>query len=237
MSLTPRGVELLPASLAIPESRLVVVGRYRGATRLDDVVVDPPPRDPTLEEIASLAARGSQEGALWLAGGEPTLRSDLPEIVRRVRERRPGILGLVTDGLALARPRAVEPLRKAGLSRVRVTLHSTTLDAHDWLVATQGAGRQAIRALRSCAAAGLAVEMETTVTRPTTPHLAQLCELAAHLGAAALHLRRLIARGPAAESFMALSPRLALLEPALEEVARVALRITRASSSELQEYS
>ncbi|MBW2527270.1 MAG: radical SAM protein, partial [Deltaproteobacteria bacterium] len=224
MSLTARGVELLPTSLGTPESRLVVTAERRAPSRLDDVVVDPTPPDPTLDELGSLARQASPGGAFWLAGGEPTVRSDLPEIVGRIRARRAGIVGLVTDGLALTRTEAVEPLRRAGLSRVRIALHAAIPEAHDWLTATPGAALRALRGIRTCSSAGLAVEIEAALTRPTTPHLAQLAELAAHVGAAALHLRRLSARGPAADELVSLCPRLALLEPALEEAARVALR-------------
>lgn len=58
-----------------------------------------------------------------LTGGEPTLRSDLVEIVRRIRTI-PGIedLALTTNGVLL--PALARPLRAAGLDRVNIHIDS-----------------------------------------------------------------------------------------------------------------
>lgn len=64
-----------------------------------------------------------------LTGGEPTLRSDLVEIVERIRAID-GVadLSMTTNGVLL--PRLAEPLRRAGLDRVNIhidTLHPARL--------------------------------------------------------------------------------------------------------------
>jgi cyclic pyranopterin phosphate synthase len=58
---------------------------------------------------------------LRLTGGEPLLRRELPELVRRL-VRVPGIVdvGMTTNGIAL--PRLARPLRDAGLGRLNVSL-------------------------------------------------------------------------------------------------------------------
>jgi len=60
-----------------------------------------------------------------LTGGEPTVRQDLPELVRMIAALRPGLdLSLTTNGIAL---RKMAPaLRDAGLRRINVSLD--TLD-------------------------------------------------------------------------------------------------------------
>ncbi len=57
-----------------------------------------------------------------LTGGEPLVRSDLPDIVRGVREAGVADISLTTNGIMLAA--AARDLRKAGLSRVNVSLDS-----------------------------------------------------------------------------------------------------------------
>ncbi len=121
--------------------------RLRGGPRLDDPELDPVPDDPSL---SALAALGGSARRTVIAGGEPTLRADLPEVLAAL----PGAT-LRTDGLALVSPRALRPLEDAGLAGVRVLLHAPEPAAHDWLVGIESAAKRAVRALQVAAEAGL----------------------------------------------------------------------------------
>jgi MoaA/NifB/PqqE/SkfB family radical SAM enzyme len=209
---------------ALGESRLVVTAQTRQTTRLDELTLSVPPSDPPIAELTRLAREAKAGAELWLVGGEPSLRADLPALVADLAEGRPGAIALCSDGLALAEPAAVTPLVQGGLKRVRLILHSPRPEAHDWLVKQPGAARRVIRGLRSCAAAGLAVELQATITRPTMSHLADLVELACHLGIGDLHLRRLVARGPAADHTLMLAARFALLERHLGDAVAAAAK-------------
>ena len=59
-----------------------------------------------------------------LTGGEPTLRSDVVEIVERLAALGPDEVAMTTNGILL--PRLAAPLARAGLSRVNI--HVDTLD-------------------------------------------------------------------------------------------------------------
>ncbi len=81
----------------------------------------------SFEEIARVArvAVGLGVTGVRLTGGEPTVRADLPLLVRGLRALGPTLdLSLTTNGLKLAA--MAGPLRAAGLSRVNVSLD--TLD-------------------------------------------------------------------------------------------------------------
>ena len=163
------------------------------------------------------AAAGAQE--LWLGGGEPALRPDLPALIEALRGPT---LGIETDGLALAAPGVAARLRDVGLTAARIALHSARSDAHDWLARQPGAARQVARAIRLARAAGLAVDGEVVVTRPTAPHLAETVAVLARLGARSVAVRRLRLRGGAARDPVALTPRLGLLADPLTQAARAA---------------
>jgi GTP 3',8-cyclase len=83
------------------------------------------PRDHllTFEEIARVANVGAQLGLqkIRLTGGEPTVRRDLPELVRMLRETS-GIreIAMTTNGALLETLAA--PLKTAGLDRVNISL-------------------------------------------------------------------------------------------------------------------
>lgn len=207
----------MPETPADPagERRLLTHGRARLPGRLDTRWNDEDLPLPPLPELLTLA--GDEPVVVW--GGEPTLRPDLPALLAGLT--RPT---LRTDGLALTRAPVVAHLAGVGLHAVRLPLHSGRRDANDWLVGRPGTTRAVVAAARSVVQAGLALELEVTLTRPTASHLDETIELAANLGARAVSLRRLERRGPAASAYVTLSPRLALMEPWLESAVRLGRR-------------
>ncbi|MBK9644806.1 MAG: radical SAM protein [Deltaproteobacteria bacterium] len=192
--------------------RLWIGGPRRGADRLDHDVHTP------AEAVEALISRLGERpvAAVTLVGGEPTLRADLPSLLRRLTSAGVGNLGMFTDGLALVSGEAAGSLVEAGLKRVRVELGAFQPEAHDWLVNQPGAQRRALKAIRACRAAGLSVEVEIPLTRPAVDHLPELVGLVLDLGASWVRVRRVTKAGPAARDFVALSPRLGLTQPALE---------------------
>src|SRR5919198_3433038 len=89
--------------------------------------------------------------ALKLTGGEPTVRADLPTLVRMLRERVPDVeMSMTTNGILL--DRLAEPLAAAGLDRVPVSCDSllrhrfaemTRRDALEKVLAGIGAAERA----------------------------------------------------------------------------------------------
>jgi len=81
----------------------------------------------TYEEIARFSRIALALGVtgIRLTGGEPTVRADLPVLVRMLADLRPGLdLSVTTNGLKL--PAMAAELRDAGLARVNISLD--TLD-------------------------------------------------------------------------------------------------------------
>ncbi|MCK6556767.1 radical SAM protein [Candidatus Binatia bacterium] len=177
---------------------------------------------PATEVLAAARAAAEQPGAFLLGGGEPLRRADLVELIAHLAPLRPFNLGLCTFGYGITAA-LVQRLRDAGLHRVHVPVHCARQDAHDWLVGQPGALRTALRAIRTCVAGGLPVTADIVLSRPAAPHLVETVEVLARLGVRAINLRRLAAGDTDAAGFVALSPRLGLLEPTLERAAAVAL--------------
>jgi cyclic pyranopterin phosphate synthase len=83
----------------------------------------------TYEEIARFTRVALDLGVtgVRLTGGEPTVRHDLPVLVRLLHALRPGLdLSLTTNGLKL--PAMADELRAAGLVRVNVSLDTLDRD-------------------------------------------------------------------------------------------------------------
>jgi cyclic pyranopterin phosphate synthase len=81
------------------------------------------------EEIIQVVQLAAQYGVreVRLTGGEPLVRTDLPELVRMIAQV-PGIedISLTTNGLLL--DRLAEPLARAGLKRINVSLDTLRPD-------------------------------------------------------------------------------------------------------------
>jgi MoaA/NifB/PqqE/SkfB family radical SAM enzyme len=81
-------------------------------------------REPPGEELADYApiARRFNPLVITFSGGEPLVRRDFPEVVRRVRAADPDVyLSLVTNGAVLTVERARE-LRAAGIDQLSISL-------------------------------------------------------------------------------------------------------------------
>ena len=194
-----------------------------GAPRSAGLLDEPSLPVRTLAELRGDLA-GLPPGGRWmLRGGEPTMRPDLLTVIRTVKAAGPNQLWMRTDGLALVSGPVCASLKRAGLSGVRIPLHSGRADAHDWLVGQPGAAKRVSRAIRAAAAAKLRVEVEITMTRSTTPYLEETAALALRLGASGLWLRRIRPRGPAAAQFITVSPRLGMLRGPVEAAVRTAV--------------
>jgi hypothetical protein len=169
--------------------------------------------DPKLDDIRS-SVQSSSAPLHWLSGAEPTLRADLPELIEQLSPL--STIGLDTDGLALHSATVTNGLVHRGLQRVRIGLHSSQSDAHDWLVGLPGAARRARRAIRTCVEAGLEVHGQIVISRPTTEHLPETIALLFRLGVRGIHLRRPYLSHSLDDRALSISPRLGLLEPWLE---------------------
>jgi uncharacterized radical SAM superfamily Fe-S cluster-containing enzyme len=119
-----------------------------------------PPTDPDLATVESwyrmlLVSNGPCN--VQLSGGEPTVRRDLPEIIRLGRELGFGFIQINTNGLRLAEdPAYAATLRAAGLSSVFLQFDGTESNIFEAL-----RGRpllaQKIAAIENCAANDIGV--------------------------------------------------------------------------------
>ena len=127
-----------------------------------------PVKEPSLADIGrqfdTLMAHGGPFN-IQLSGGEPTMRDDLPDIIRLGREKGFSFFQLNTNGLRLARePGYAEALKAAGLNTVFLQFDGVTDDVYTAL-----RGRELMKekeaALASCAAAGLGIVLVPVIAR------------------------------------------------------------------------
>jgi GTP 3',8-cyclase len=88
-----------------------------------------------------------------VTGGEPTVRADLPKLIRMLRGVAPAIdLSMTTNGVLL--DRLAEPLAEAGMDRVTVSLDSLLRHRFEEMTRRDGLDR-VLNGIRAAEAAGL----------------------------------------------------------------------------------
>jgi hypothetical protein len=102
-------------------------------------------------------------GNITLGGAEPTLRKDLPEIIRRLKEIGKPVV-LLTNGIRLSDSIYVKELRQAGLDRVLLSLSSLRdsfyeeMEGHHFL-------KRKLAALENLSDEGIITSISATITR------------------------------------------------------------------------
>jgi hypothetical protein len=113
--------------------------------------------------IARIVAARADDLPIILAGREPTLRDDLPELLAAARgaDRRP--VGLVTNARRAAYPPFAAALARAGVTGASVKLFAPTAAGHDAAAQVDGAHAQAVAGAVALATHGVAVEARVAV--------------------------------------------------------------------------
>ncbi|HZD58045.1 MAG TPA: radical SAM protein [Anaerolineales bacterium] len=127
-------------------------------------------------------------------GGEPTLRSDLPELIAHAEENGQ-ITGLNTNARRLSDSKFVHQLVDAGLDHVQITLESHDAAIHDHMVRAKGAWKQTVAGLQNALDTPLYVMTNTTLLRDNSPHLGETLDFLASLGVPTVGLNALIYSG------------------------------------------
>jgi MoaA/NifB/PqqE/SkfB family radical SAM enzyme len=134
--------------------------------------------------IDQLAASG--EMILAFSGGEPLLRPDWRELMRRA-VGRDLIVTVVTNGSQVD-DRTADDLAALGLQSVTVSLDSHRPEVHDRIRRLDGLHARALGAIRRLAGRGVRVVVNFTPIRDNRDDAPGVVELAYQLGAAAVSL-------------------------------------------------
>ncbi len=127
-------------------------------------------------------------------GGEATLRSDLPELIKHA-ESNGQITGLNTNARRLSDEKYVQKLVEAGLDHVQITVESYDEQIHDEMMQAKGAFRQTIAGLKNILQSHLYVMTNTTMLRTNVHTIPDTLDFLADLGVSTVGLNALIYSG------------------------------------------
>ncbi|GAB4570718.1 MAG: heme b synthase [Anaerolineae bacterium] len=153
------------------------------------------PQDLTTEEsfrmIDEIAAVGKP--VFVLSGGEPLFRPDIFEIARYATHA--GLpVALATNGTLIDDAIAAR-LKEAGVKRASISFDGADAATHDAFRGLPGSFDAAIRGMKALQAAGIPVQINTTIAKHNEKQLEGMLKLAKDMDAVALHLFLLVPVG------------------------------------------
>jgi len=123
-------------------------------------------------------------GVLILAfsGGEPTIRPDILQLIKRSSDR--GIFtAMATNALLFSSRKKVQEFKKAGLQFAQISLDGMDPETHDRFRGVPGAFKRTVKGIKNCVAEGLFVEIAATGTRFNMKEIPDMIDFAHRLGA------------------------------------------------------
>ena len=143
---------------------------------------------------------------LTFSGGEPLLRKDLYDAIKRADDN--GMLCTIASNGTLITSEVARELADAGIRRVEIGLDGAKAETHDFLRNKPGSFEATIEGIRNCADLGFD-ELATTMTMHSKNinELEETMDLAEKLGATRFYLNRLIPAGRGIEaSYLDVTP-------------------------------
>jgi MoaA/NifB/PqqE/SkfB family radical SAM enzyme len=128
-------------------------------------------RDEALQALVDGRARGAR--SLWLGGGEPTLRPDLPLLINAARKLGYESIKLQTNGMRLAYADYTHELARLGVTEVSFSVKGARRETHDRLTQTVGCYDLMMEGFRAASDAGLTIEADYLAYRTNAGELAK----------------------------------------------------------------
>lgn len=150
-------------------------------------------------------------------GGEPTLREDLPQLIRHAEET--GLVsGLVTNGRRLRDARYVDGLVEAGIDHIQITLESHRAEVHDRITGVPGSWEESVQGLKNAIATPIYTIVNITLNQYNAKDIAETIDFLHNLGLNQFACNSLIYSGKAPEVAGDFALNEADLEPLLTEI-------------------
>jgi radical SAM protein with 4Fe4S-binding SPASM domain len=136
---------------------------------------------------------------LTFTGGEPTLREDLPELLKYAQNK--GIVtGLITNGRKLKDITYVETLEKSGLDFVQITLESHKPKVHDKMTGEEGSWKETVVGIKNTVKSKIYVSTNTTLSKHNADDFLTTIEYIQEFGVNAFGCNSLIYSGKAPDA-------------------------------------
>ncbi|MDE1976742.1 MAG: radical SAM protein [Elusimicrobia bacterium] len=174
-----------------------------------------PAGDDILKTLQSAITKKNPAAAIAFVGGEPTLYDELPQWISQAKTLGADRVIIQTNGRRLAYQDFTAKLAEAGLDGMDVSLHGSTAAMHDYHTRVDSSWIQTLAGLKNAKNLGIKFGITAVITRSNFRNLPEIAELAAALGAAAIHFQEALPLGTAAQFAARVVPAEELVSPYL----------------------
>jgi len=169
-----------PNSISMPVLSEIAL-TYNCQNKCEFCYASSPYRGKTLHEMTTdetkLIIKKIKEEAqvptISFTGGEPTLRKDLPELIKYATD-----LGmranLITNGLLASNKDFTKKLFDAGLKSAQVSLESHDEDLHNLIVGNKNAYKKTVQGIRNLSESGIFTHTNTTINQRNKNNLKEV---------------------------------------------------------------
>ncbi|WP_202318364.1 TIGR04053 family radical SAM/SPASM domain-containing protein [Archaeoglobus neptunius] len=133
-------------------------------------------------EVIEQLSKFKPRPLLVITGGDPLMRDDVVDIISRATHEgfRTAIAFSGTEKATL--DRLIE-LKRAGISRIAVSIDGSSVEKHDSFRGVEGTFEMSMRVIENARNAGIPFQINTTVTRENIGDLPEIARLCINLGA------------------------------------------------------
>ncbi len=176
-----------------------------------------------LKRVLTVIREEAEVPSVSFTGGEPTLRPDLPELVRFAKSLKMWT-NLITNG-TLVTPALAATLKAAGLDSAQVSLEAADARLHDRIVRSPGAFAKTLVGLRALRDAKIRVHTNTTISALNKDHLNTVLALVREEGFNKFSMNLLMPEGSAAAHLGEVLVRYSDIGPVVLDIQREAVAL------------
>ena len=153
------------------------------------------PEELTTQEAKRFidSAASFSKPILVFSGGEALLREDVFELIEYASGA--GLKPTLASNASLITPDVAARLKQSGTRLIAVSLYGSNALAHDDFCGQSGAFEKSLQGIRNLKAAGLSLQINTTITRKNLGELEAIGKLALDIGALSYHIFFLVPVG------------------------------------------
>lgn len=177
-------------------------------------------------ELKKCIIDSAKEGCdgIIFTGGEPTIRSDIFELVRFAKKMRFKTIQIQSNGRRFVYLNFCKEIIKAGANEFSPAIHGHIPELHDYLTQSKGAFSQFLRGIINLKKLNQRVVTNTVITKSNYRHLPEIAKLLVKLNVDQFQFAFAHALGNAADNFDSVVPRKSLVEPYVKKALDIGIK-------------
>ncbi len=176
----------------------------------------------TFDQLAGyLEASFPVHNQVVFTGGEPTIRQDIVELVRKAKQLGYSTIQIQSNGRMFAYKDFCRKIIKAGATEFALAIHGHIPELHDYLTGSAGSFKETLGGIKNLVALGQLVMTNTVVTKPNYRHLPDIARLLLDSGIRKMQFAFVHILGNAYVNRESIVPRKSLVEPFVKKAIEI----------------